>query len=206
MSLSVTSMNTNELIEFMDVFKLNNKKVTISFPSVIVYENGNIYKGEITPKENIANGYGEMLFANGDVMAIKWKNNLANGCGIYIYANGTEIRGIWVNGVLSSTLRSKLTFINGDIYNGPFVNCEMNGLGTYFTAEDGEEFTGNFVNGFRVGYGISEWKNGSVYKGNWANNTFDGIGTLLTPNKIYTGPWYNGIQQSNGLIINIIDF
>ena len=28
----------------------------------------------------------------------------------------------------------------------------------------------------------------------------------LTPNKIYTGPWYNGIQQSNGLIFNIIDF
>ncbi len=195
--INVRRMNSEELFEFMDMFKLNNKTATISFPSVITYGNGNIYKGEILIQSNTPNGYGFMNYTNGDWFASKWTNNLANGSGIYIYANGTDVRGTWNNGKLQS-IKCKIQYYNGDVYNGPYKNDTLYGIGTFWRKEDGELFHGKFVDGNRCGYGISKWPNGSIYDGNWRNDTFDGEGTLITPTRTYYGPWLEGAQNADG--------
>lgn len=203
-NVTVTSMTSEELSEFMDTFKLNDKTTIISFPSVITYENGNIYKGEILPKTNCPNGYGIMHYVNGDWFATKWIDNLANGSGVCIYANGTDVRGTWNTGVLQSIKKGKINYTNGDIYVGPLKNNIMYGVGSYWSEADGELFHGTFVNGTRTGYGVSKWLNGSSYTGNWANDTFDGHGILITPTKKYLGPWCNGTQHKNGKILDIV--
>ena len=58
----VDPMNPEELINFMSAFKTS----VIHFPSVIVYENGNIYKGETSPMGH-KNGLGEIYYTNGAV-------------------------------------------------------------------------------------------------------------------------------------------
>ena len=197
----VRLMNGDELCEFMEVFKLNTKTSHILNPSIITYDNGDIYKGEVNVlKGNLKHGYGELLYNNGDLFATKWKNDLAQGAGIYISNDETYIQGNWKNGLLNYNTNTTIIYPNGDYYNGHLFNNCINGYGIFRYA-DGEVYDGEFVNGIRSGYGTVYLKNGYIYKGYWENDTFNGYGVLYTIDKIYTGPWNNGEQDISGEIM-----
>ena len=53
----------------------------------------------------------------------------------------------------------------------------MNGNGTY-KLENGDMYTGNWVNGVREGYGRYDWVSGAYYVGNFKNNMLDGEGAF----------------------------
>jgi hypothetical protein len=197
----IRSMNSDELSELMEVFKLNTKSSHILNPSIIIYNNGNVYKGEVDVLNgNLKHGYGEMLYKNGDVFATKWKNDLAQGAGIYISNDGLYIQGNWKNGLLNCNTKSIVKYPDGDYYNGQLYNNSINGYGI-FTYVDGEVYDGEFINGVRSGYGTIYFRNGYIYKGYWENDTFNGYGVLYTIDKIYTGLWNNGEQDVSGEII-----
>ena len=124
----VRLMNGDELCEFMEVFKLNTKTSHILNPSIITYDNGDIYKGEVNVlKGNLKHGYGELLYNNGDLFATKWKNDLAQGAGIYISNDETYIQGNWKNGLLNYNTNTTIIYPNGDYYNGHLFNNCING-------------------------------------------------------------------------------
>jgi len=201
---TICMMNYDELYEFMKVFKLHNKNSSIVNPSIITYNNGDIYKGELCQTNNLfRHGYGEIIYANGDVFATKWNQDIANENGVYVYANGTYIYGNWTNGILNNKTNSIIKFINNDVYKGHIYNNMIYGIGTYIHA-DGETYTGEFINGLKSGYGNTFYANGYIYIGYWFNDIFNGYGTLYTHDKIYSGLWCDGIQQENGTIISII--
>ena len=202
--MTICMMNYNELCEFMQVFKLNNKKSSIINPSVITYNNGDIYKGEICKTKNrFRNGYGEIIYANGDVFATKWNKDIAHGNGVYVYANGTYVYGNWNNGILNGKKNNIIKFTNCDVYKGQMYNNMIYGNGTY-TYANGELYIGEFINGLKCGYGISYYPNNYTYMGYWFNDTFNGYGILYTYNKIYSGVWCDGVQQEDGTIQSII--
>jgi hypothetical protein len=206
MSHSIAPMNPEELINFMSAFKTS----VIHFPSVIVYENGNIYKGETSPMGH-KNGLGEIYYTNGAVFAARWVNNISFGTGVYFSNLGTVYRGSWINDIFHGKNNS-ITFQNGDIYSGNICNNAITGQGTMtykkqemtYSGQEQGIYTGQFVNGQKTGYGIHVWLNGNIYRGGWNNDLFDGEGILdanNTHDAIYTGPWINGQQQPDGQII-----
>lgn len=54
-------------------------------------------------------------------------------------------------------------------------DCQ-NGNGTY-KLDNGDTYTGEWVNGARTGYGRYDWNDGSYYVGNFKNNLLDGEGS-----------------------------
>lgn len=58
--------------------------------------------------------------------------------------------------------------INGDSYEGQYMNDKKNGKGTYLW-KNGSKYIGNFENDYRHGYGQMYWQDGKVYKGKWLN-------------------------------------
>ncbi|HMX04675.1 MAG TPA: hypothetical protein PK511_10565 [Chitinophagales bacterium] len=53
----------------------------------------------------------------------------------------------------------------------------INGNGTY-KLENGDMYTGNWINGVREGYGRYDWASGAYYVGNFKNNMLDGEGAF----------------------------
>ena len=203
-NLTIRSMRYDEFCEFLEVFKLKNKNSSIIKPSVVEYNNGDIYKGEIiftSTNEYLRHGYGEIIYANGSIFATRWDNDIANGGGVNIQSDGTDIRGYWTNGVLQDKKNTIIKFSNGDIYKGHVSNNMLCGNGIY-KYSDGEIYDGEFFNGIKTGYGITYLTNGNTYEGYWADDAFNGDGILYTLDKIYTGHWCNGVQDASGEILS----
>ena len=58
--------------------------------------------------------------------------------------------------------------INGDKYEGNYLNDKKNGEGIYLW-KTGDKYIGEFENDYRHGYGEMFWRDGGVYKGKWSN-------------------------------------
>lgn len=105
---------------------------------------------------------------------------------------------------------------------------EFSGQATY-EDEDGNVYTGNFVNGLYDGYGVMEYATSTVYEGTWKegkregtckitwdsgciyigeahDNLMDGIGYMLwTMGDYYFGEWKNGNPNGNGSKYYMVD-
>ena len=84
-------------------------------------------------------------------------------------------------------------------------NCE-NGYGVYVYGSEtewaGDKYEGDFVNGFREGFGTYSFKSGASYTGSWKAGTYDGVGTFVWPSgDRYIGEWKNGKQNGQGKYI-----
>ena len=128
MAFTITTMCTTELTDFMSAFKLNDKSSIIYFPSIVTYNDGNIYKGEIKIN-GVKHGLGEMYYTNGDVFASRWVNDVSFGSGVYFSKNGTIYRGSWINNTFHGR-KNTILFQNGNIYSGNVKNSCITGQGS----------------------------------------------------------------------------
>ena len=85
-----------------------------------------------------------------------------------------------------------LGFDNGDYYTGGYVNGKLNGYGIY-TWADGSVYAGDFIDKQRMGLGKTRWPGGSFYEGEYLGGDFHGKGT-------YT--WANGEQYVGDFVHN----
>ncbi|HBD72607.1 MAG TPA: hypothetical protein DC018_01425 [Streptococcus sp.] len=97
---------------------------------------------------------------------------------------------------LSVKSKTTLTYDNGKItYTGYVVNHRMNGQGK-LTYKNGDCYEGNFNDGVFEGQGVFTSHSGWIYKGGFKNGQPDGEGTLTAQNgKVYTGTFKQGIFQ-----------
>lgn len=92
--------------------------------------------------------------------------------------------------------------VNGDSYEGEYMNDKKNGKGTYLW-KNGSKYIGNFENDYRHGYGEMYWQDGRVYKGKWLNGIEKN--TLITldnpkakpPAKNAARPAFRTLQQDS---------
>ena len=66
-------------------------------------------------------------------------------------------------------------FVNGDIYEGDFVNDVFHGFGTLHYA-NGTEYSGEFKEGEKNGTGTYILSNGDKYEGGFVDGVFEGEG------------------------------
>ncbi|MFA7550810.1 MAG: hypothetical protein WCZ68_08730, partial [Sedimentibacter sp.] len=64
-------------------------------------------------------------------------------------------------------------YVNGDKYEGEFVNGMKEGLGTY-TFENGNKYVGKFKDGKKEGSGVLYYIDGTIEEGKWENDNYVG--------------------------------
>ena len=96
----------------------------------------------------------------------------------------------------------KLTYINGSVYEGEFVNNLPSGNDGRLTFPDGREYRGTFINGLMQGYGTFEWPNGDAYVGSFNANAITGSGKFFWQgtNATYEGTVEEGKLHGVGVM------
>ena len=156
----------------------NSKKILYNknyyFKGKITYNDNSFYLGEFSLEFNCREGYGKIIYSNGESYEGEWKNDAYFGFGIYSWPNGDKYIGEWVNNIREGI---GIFICNENVYKGEFKNDAIDGFGiqTYLT---GDVYEGESLNGERNGIGIYMWKNGCVFMGCWKNNKQCGYGIL----------------------------
>lgn len=72
----------------------------------------------------------------------------------------------------------KLTYWNGDVYEGNYKDDVKNGFGKYYYSETKNRYEGEWVNGKKEGKGVFIWSNGDKYEGQFLKDNKHGKGKL----------------------------
>ena len=104
--------------------------------------------------------------------------------------------------------KKRIDYGNGKVFRGETVNGVPNGKGklTYHGKHLLEnEFTGEFVDEKREGYGVMIYRDGHVYEGEWRNDKREGNGDLFWVSKeqdikrvVYKGTWKEDHMHGRG--------
>ena len=90
---------------------------------------------------------------------------------------------------------------DGDVYTGEYVNGTRHGKGK-FVFVSGNYYDGEWVDGKYNGHGIFRWSDGGEFDGEWKNGKRHGKGKwTYTNGSYYTGVWENGENVSSSKII-----
>ena len=103
----------------------------------------------------------------------EWNEGLEEGYGKLIFKNGDKYEGEFDDSRFSG--KGKFTWVDGDTYEGEFENGEHSGYGEYFGA-NGFVYKGGFLNGYYHGKGTLISSDGSKYVGNFENHFENGYG------------------------------
>ena len=139
------------------------------------------------------------------------------------FANGsTYVGGLNDEGQLEG--QGRMTWSNGDKYDGEFLGGLFHGKGKLVYGDSGA-YTGDFARGYMEGRGILTYPDGSYYEGEFVANQFQGKGKLTYPDgskyegdfeknnmngvgkwsyadkSIYTGHVVNGVIQGQGELV-----
>jgi len=126
-----------------------------------------------------------------------FKDSRIIGNTIINFESGEEYQGPFLESSLAYDNRShwgSWRCLDGSIIEGPSISnhfdiFNMNGK-FLVHSNNGEKFTGTFVNGKRHGKGKCIYQDGSIYYGEWFQGEREGFGILIQSNgTIYDGEW-----------------
>lgn len=136
---------------------------------------------------NCINGFGTVVYANGDRYTGEFKHAIRHGKGILYASSGNKYMGEWVDDIKHG--EGKLSFDNGDSYNGQFKSDKMSGIGT-MDFKRGDKYTGQWNDNKPNGKGAYYFKRGERYEGYFINSRFEGEGCLYYKSgSYYKGGW-----------------
>eukprot|EP00929_Paragymnodinium_shiwhaense_P043030 TRINITY_DN22181_c0_g1_i1.p1 TRINITY_DN22181_c0_g1~~TRINITY_DN22181_c0_g1_i1.p1 ORF type:complete len:408 (+),score=112.93 TRINITY_DN22181_c0_g1_i1:93-1316(+) len=95
-------------------------------------------------KDDQRHGRGTCFFKNGEFFQGSWDHGKMHGEGTLRYANGDLYIGEWHNGLRSG--KGTLNKANGDCYEGYWLEDKREGSGSYFYAQSGKVFVGEWAN------------------------------------------------------------
>jgi hypothetical protein len=95
----------------------------------------------------------------------------------------------------------KMTYANGDVYEGQWKNGLKQGSGV-MDFSNGDKYEGQWKNGKMHGKGVMKFSYGQKYEGEWKEGLMDGLGEFTYNydteyNYIKSGVWENGQEISN---------
>lgn len=92
----------------------------------------------------------------------------------------------------------EITYANGDIYKGNWINDKQDGRGVYLWKEYGR-YEGDFVDGKMQGNGKRVYQSGNVYIGQFVDGKKHGQGTMKYANgDEYNGQWDDDYMHGRG--------
>jgi len=156
-----------------DLWKLSTH-LALCKSVIKLYENGDVYKGELS--FGLPNNQGKMEFTSKEID--------------YIYV------GDFVNGLKQGkgNLSSKDNKFN---YDGDFYNDKFEGFGTWI--DHGEKYTGNFKEGKFQGNGNLYKKNGDIYDGYFEQGFLIKGKINFNNGDLFEGKLVNGLMEGKGI-------
>jgi len=144
-----------------------NKGLFDGFGTLSSFDNKYLYTGEW--KEGLKHGKGQLITEKIKYSG-KFENDLFNGNkGVLCDEKGNIYEGDFINGKFEGYGHYKMS--NGDNYIGQFKNGFFDGKGQ-LTDKKGNVFNGNFVKGKREGYGLIVNNKGETIEGKYKNGIF----------------------------------
>lgn len=163
----------------------------------IVIQDG--MKGFISQGSFVENWKMIGYYYTGEIYISKTSQVYFKGKGKITFADGDTY-----NGEFKDDLRNGYgVFIgkNGDKYEGYYKDGKQNGKGKEIFA-DGETYEGEYKEGLRNGYGVYVWKNGNRYEGFWKDDKINGKGKKTFVNgNTYQGDFVDGKFEGYGVYI-----
>jgi hypothetical protein len=96
----------------------------------------------------------------------------------------------------------KITYKNGDVYEGEFCYGKRGGKGTY-KYHNGDVYEGDWYDGIKHGKGTYKYHNGDVYEGDWIFGGKHGEGRMAYSNgNVYDGSWEVDCRSGHGKLMN----
>ena len=169
----------------------NNKK---SGFGRFTMNNGDIYEGEFNADQKHGKGTywikkttkdptsGKKKSIHRKLFSGEWKNDLKSGYGILFFDDKeysknnkaddsaplrAEYEGTFNEDQMNGS--GKMTYKNGDIYEGGWMNSKRSGVGIYTIASTGDVYEGSWLNDLKDGPGRYHYKStGKVYIGEWS--------------------------------------
>jgi hypothetical protein len=121
---------------------------------------------------------------------------IKHGQGTMTYANGDIYEGQWIDDRRYG--QGTMTYANGDKYEGEWRFDERHRQGT-MTYANGDKYEGEWENNERWNQGTMTYANGDKYEGRWRNDQRDGRGTMTYANgDKYVGGWFNDQRDGRG--------
>jgi len=148
------------------------------------------YIGEMINSEK--DGFGKMIFTNGDIYEGQWKESYRHGIGRYKWTDGSYHVG---NYILNKKNGPGI-FVWDDLskFIGEFANDSYNGIGEYFYS-DGQSYLGEWQDGQMHGFGIFVSKTGLRYEGMWVKGKLHGEAyTIHSDGKLDLDMWRDGVS------------
>ena len=98
---------------------------------------------------------------------------------------------------ITNTVR---TYIARDYYEGPTLRMQPHGMGKLIAISTGDQYVGNFKEGYKCGHGTLLFANGDIYDGLWDHDEQNGQGKLVEAGtgNVYTGGWKDGRPHGRG--------
>ena len=116
---------------------------------------------------------------------------------VIIYKDGSVYNGT-VNDEFKRDGIGKYYMSNGDIYEGFFLNNQMEGRGRLLSPK-GYGYLGDFKNSVPCGYGNKYTLDNHIFKGTWNNNVLQGLGEEYSPDgSYYAGNFEGGKKNGYG--------
>lgn len=228
----ILETNTNNLYKgtesFLngDVYEGAFKNGKFEGKGKLIRRNGDVYEGDF--KDGELTGIGKMTYINGRMYEGQWKDGKFNGIGkltsamgnIYVgtfkedviigegklttkYGDIYEGGDIYYEGDIEMSKPIKITFANGNIYEGDVKDSLPNGKGK-ITFTNGGTYEGELKDGLSDGIGKESFSNGNVYEGDFSNGLSEGKGKLSFQNgDIYKGDFRNGSANGKGKLTTV---
>jgi hypothetical protein len=127
------------------------------------FEDGTEYVGEFVGGEK--EGYGEIKYGKRNIKEHSYKGNWV----------GNQRHGY-----------GELLLRNNSTIKGNFVCNQANGDCRIIYHDNGNEFTGNLLNGVPEGFGLFKSENDFSYKGNFTKGSREDEGTIFVQNGTYS--------------------
>ena len=160
----------------------------------LIIDNDEIYKGDIN-KNREKHGFGRFISPSIKRIGM-WRNNKFTGWGREIKLNGDIFEGKFVNGQLNGKGIHKNKF-NKNTYIGDYSNSMRHGKGELYTNE--YHYQGNFNYNKLEGKGKIEIYNEGEYEGTFKDNLFEGKGMLKWKDgRYYIGGMSKGKMNGYG--------
>lgn len=172
-----------------------------------VLPTGELYTGHIDNSQPfgifIPHGQGKLLSAKEHPVGYQYEGEFVAGKigikGGRKLADGTLYLGSWEDSLYHGL--GKLTFSNGDYYEGMFSKGSPDGHGKFLQITPPQVYEGGWKAGKRDGQGTTTFNGDQIYKGEFAENLYDGNGRLLLGGGVYyNGEFKKGIPHGEGLV------
>ena len=175
----------------------NNLNKTFSRHPLLFINDKSIYKGSWN-FQGKKESFGILVDSKGNKYIGEWKDDQFNGKGRLLSINGDFYEGDFVQGKMEGNGIFHSTKY-GYNYTGELKNNKFHGKGKLIY-DDNTTYEGSFSEGYMNGEGNLLFKNGAYYKGNFEKNKFNGKGKFYFKNgRKYDGDWKNNNMDGFGI-------